>query len=242
MKLTQEEIQYIDDYLRKSGVQFWDVRWEILDHVATGVEEKMTHENLDFETALEAVTIAFGNDIRQGYVLNKDNTKWVKSTKYATGEGFKKLQREKQKQIGRKHFKAYWRQLLSLFLSVQFYIEFILMIASVVVISKYSEKWALTVGFVWIFYPFLIILYKSIKGEIPKKSLHINMSMTAVFLWIHIFSLVPNIYKNYYDEKMEFQLLALLLIVLFPFIKASMVRYNSVCKEYKKYYDLIKSQ
>ncbi|WP_430410870.1 hypothetical protein [Kordia sp.] len=239
MKLTQQRIQYIDDYLRKSGVQFWDVRLEILDHVATGVEEKMTHESMSFEAALEAITISFGNEIRQGYILNKDNTKWIKSTKYATGEGFEKLQREKQKQISKKHAKAYWKQFINLFTSVQFYIEFALMILSIFVISKYSEKWALTVGFVYLFYPFISIIYKSIKGQIPKKSLHINMSMVGVFMWINIFSLVPNIYKSYYDEKMEFQLFAWMLILLFPLIKASFIRYDNVCKEYKKYYDLI---
>jgi len=239
MKLTKEHIQYIDDYLRQSGVVYWEGRLELLDHIATGIEEKITKEALNFDEALKEVTISFGNDIKQGYVLNKDNTKWVKSTKYATGEGFKKLQREKQRQIGKKHFKAYWKQVLNLFQSVQFYIEFLLMIVSVVTISKYSEKWAITVGFIYLFYPIVIILYKSIKGEIPKKSLHINMSMTAVFLWINLFSLIPNVYKSFYDEKIDFQVFACMLILLFPFLKASFVRYNKVCKEFKKYYDLI---
>ena len=239
MKLTKEQIQYIDDYLRQSGVVYWDVRLELLDHIATGIEEKITKETLNFDEALKAVTVSFGNDIKQGYVLNKDNTKWVKSTKYATGEGFKKLQRQKQRQIGRKHFKAYVKQVINLCTSIQFYIELLLMIASIVTISKYSEKWALTIGFIYVFYPFVNILYKSIKGEIPKKSLHISMSMTSVFLWINLFGLVPNVYTSFYNEKMEFQAFALMLILLSPFIKASFIRYNKVCKEFKKYYDLI---
>ncbi len=239
MKLTKQKIQYIDDYLRQSGVIYWDVRLELLDHIVTAIEEKITKEALSFDEALKEITISFGNDIKQGYVLNKDNTKWVKSTKYATGEGFEKLQREKRKLIGKKHFKAYWRQVLSMFLSMQFYIEFILMIISIVVISKYSEKLALTVGFLYLFYPFFAIIYKSIKGEVPKKSLHINMAMIGVFLWVNLFGLVPNAYKSFYDEKMGFQLFALMLILLFPFIRASFIRYNKVCKEYKKYYDLV---
>lgn len=241
MKLTQEEIQYIDDYLRKSGVQFWDVRLEILDHVATGVEEKMTHESMSFEEALEAITISFGNEIRQGYILNKDNTKWILAGKFSDGEGFKKLQREKQKQIGKKHAKAYWKQFINLFISVQFYVELSIMILLIFAVSSYSEKWALTFGFIYLFYPFIIIIYKSIKGQIPKKSLHINQSMLGIFMWINIFSIVPNIYKSYYDQKMEFQLFAWMLILLFPLIKASFIRYDKVCKEYKKYYDLVSS-
>jgi cation transport ATPase len=239
MKLTKQQIQYIDDYLRKSGVIYWDVRMELLDHFVVAIEEKITKEALSFEEALKEITISFGNDIKQGYVLNSDNTKWIKSTKYTTGEGFEKLQREKQRYIGKKHFKAFWRQVVSMFLSVKFYIEYILMIASVIVISKYSEKWALTIGFLYLFYPFFVIIYKSIKGETPKKSLHINMAMTGVFLWINLFGLVPNIYKSFYDEKMEFQLVVWMLILLFPFIKASFVRYHKVCEEFKKHYDLI---
>ena len=45
MKLSKEQIQYIDEYLNRSGVQFWDVRLELLDHFSTGIEEKMTNEN-----------------------------------------------------------------------------------------------------------------------------------------------------------------------------------------------------
>lgn len=239
MKLTQEQIKYIDSYLKKSGVQFWDVRLELLDHIATGVEEKMTYESMNFEEALEAISISFGNEVRQGYVLNKDNTKWIPSVKFSDGEGFKKLQREKQKQIGKKHTKAYWKQLANVFMSMKFYIEFILMILTIIIVSNYSEKWALTVGFVYLFYPFLLIIYKSIKGQVPKKSLHINMSMTGVFLWVNLFGLIPNLYKSFYEEKMEFQLFAWMLILLFPFIKVSFIRYNKVCKEYKKYYDLV---
>lgn len=241
MKLTQEQIQYIDDYLRKSGVQFWDVRLEILDHVATGVEEKMTNNSMSFEEALEAITISFGNEIRQGYVLNKDNTKWIPVGTFSDGEGFKKLQREKQKQIGKKHTKAYFMQLGSLLASFKFYTELILLILLMIMFSKYSEKWALGIGVIYLFYPFLTIIHKFIKGEIPKKSLHINMSMMGLIVWIHLLSFFPNVYEMIYDEKVSFQLFAGFLILMFPLIKAGFIRYDKVCDEYKKYYDLIAS-
>ncbi|WP_298418061.1 hypothetical protein [uncultured Kordia sp.] len=239
MKLTQEEIRYIDEYLQQSGVQFWDVRLEILDHVATGVEEKMTHESMSFEEALEAITISFGNEIRQGYILNKNNAKWIPAGTFSDGEGFKKLQREKQKQIGKKHTKAYFRQLGNLLVSLKFYIELTLLILLMIVFSEYSEKWALGVGFIYLFYPFLIIIYKFIKGVIPKKSLHINMSMMGLIGWIHLLSFFPNVYEMIYDEKVSFQLFAGFLILMFPLIKAGFMRYDKVCEEYKEYYDLV---
>lgn len=239
MKLSKEKIQYIDTYLKQSGVTYWDVRAELLDHFVMGIEQKMTEKQLSFEEALNEITIAFGNTARKKYVLNTDNTQWIPSGTFSEGEAFKKLQREKQRQIGKKNFKAYWKELSTLFFSLNFYVAFILMILLIFTISKYSEKWALIAGILYVFSPFILIIYTSIKGEIPKKSLHINMAMIGVFLWINVFSLVPNIYRSFYDEKMEFQIFAWMLILLFPFIKASFVRYNNVCKEAKKYYDLI---
>lgn len=239
MKLTKEQVQYIDEYLNRSGVQFWDVRLELLDHFSTGIEEKMTNDEMSFEEALEAISISFGNEVRQGYILNRDNTKWVPAGKFSDGVGFKKLQREKQKQIAKKHAKDYWRQFVNLFVSLKFYIEIALLVLLMVGISEYSEKWALGAGFIWLFYPLFIIIYKLIKGDIPKKSLHINMSMTGLVIWIQMIGFFPNTYKIIYDEKMSFQLFAWFMIVIFPFLKAGFMRYNAICKEYKEYYDLV---
>jgi hypothetical protein len=39
--LTPEEIKFIDTYLKNSGVEFLDVRVEMIDHVASAIEEKL---------------------------------------------------------------------------------------------------------------------------------------------------------------------------------------------------------
>ena len=41
MKLTKEQITYIDDYLKHHKVKYWDIRIELLDHIVTTVEEKL---------------------------------------------------------------------------------------------------------------------------------------------------------------------------------------------------------
>ena len=53
MKLSNEEIKFIDTYLEKSDVIFVDLRAEMTDHIATGVEEKMEHEKIDFYDAFK---------------------------------------------------------------------------------------------------------------------------------------------------------------------------------------------
>lgn len=41
MKLTKEDIQFIDTYLENSDVVFADIRMEMVDHVASDIEDKM---------------------------------------------------------------------------------------------------------------------------------------------------------------------------------------------------------
>lgn len=53
MRLTKEEIQFIDQYLKKSEVVFDDLRVELVDHVASAVSYKMLNENLDFYHAFK---------------------------------------------------------------------------------------------------------------------------------------------------------------------------------------------
>jgi hypothetical protein len=53
MKLTSQEIVFIDNYLQKSDVIFIDIRAEMTDHIATAVEDKMQQEDLDFYDAFK---------------------------------------------------------------------------------------------------------------------------------------------------------------------------------------------
>ena len=57
MKLTTENIQFIDNYLKNSEVIYYDIRMEMLDHVATAVEQKMEAENLDFYEAFKSYMV-----------------------------------------------------------------------------------------------------------------------------------------------------------------------------------------
>ena len=48
MKLSKQNILFIDTYLKNSDVNYFDIRMEMLDHIATAVEEKMNSESLEF--------------------------------------------------------------------------------------------------------------------------------------------------------------------------------------------------
>lgn len=51
MKLNQNQIQFIDGYLHRNDVIYVDIRAEMIDHIATGVEEKMKVEDIEFHDA-----------------------------------------------------------------------------------------------------------------------------------------------------------------------------------------------
>jgi hypothetical protein len=51
MQLTKSQLEYIDAVLIKSGVKYWDIRIEMLDHIVFGVEQEMT-KGITFEQAV----------------------------------------------------------------------------------------------------------------------------------------------------------------------------------------------
>ena len=53
MKLSSDQIHFIDTYLINSEVIYVDIRLEMLDHIALAVEQKMESENQDFYDAFK---------------------------------------------------------------------------------------------------------------------------------------------------------------------------------------------
>ena len=65
-KLTPQNIQFIDNYLKNSEVIYYDIRMEILDHVATALEYTMQAENLDFYDAFKSYMVVNKKEILKG--------------------------------------------------------------------------------------------------------------------------------------------------------------------------------
>lgn len=63
MKLAKEEIRFIDTYLKKNKVIYVDIRQEMIDHIATAVEEKMVLEELSFYDAFKDFMLRNKKDI-----------------------------------------------------------------------------------------------------------------------------------------------------------------------------------
>lgn len=61
MKLTLQQVGEIKNFIQSRGITFLDVQMEVLDHVASAVEEKMTAEvQLEFKDSLKQTHASFG--------------------------------------------------------------------------------------------------------------------------------------------------------------------------------------
>ena len=66
MKLSKENIQFIDNYLKNSEVIYYDIRMEMLDHVSSAIEQKMELEHLDFYDAFKSYMVVNKKEILKG--------------------------------------------------------------------------------------------------------------------------------------------------------------------------------
>ncbi|MBU2921663.1 hypothetical protein KO504_09950 [Winogradskyella psychrotolerans] len=74
MKLTKEQIQFIDTYLENSDVVFADIRMEMVDHVASDIEDRMRASTTnDFYNVFKAYMVE-----NKAQLLN-DNKQFLKA-------------------------------------------------------------------------------------------------------------------------------------------------------------------
>ena len=92
MNLNKQEIEGIKAFIAKRGFKYLDVQMEILDHVASVVEEKMTEDSeLSFDVALTQAHASFG-------VF-----------------GFSTVEDSVVSAMGKKYSKVFWRNALAFF-------------------------------------------------------------------------------------------------------------------------------
>jgi hypothetical protein len=71
MKLTKDDIVFIDTYLKNNDVFYDDIRYEMIDHIASAVEEKMQNEDLAFYHAFKDYMVA-----NKTYILKNNKNRY----------------------------------------------------------------------------------------------------------------------------------------------------------------------
>ncbi len=237
MKLTKEEIQFIDNYLIKNGVKYWDVRIELLDHIVSAVEDKIINKGISFNEALIEAHKSFNNK-----VIHKDT---FNRSLYQDNTGFKKFIRKKQKEIIAKQRKEYWRSFPSFLRSKRFFLEILIGLLVVFSIFQFSLKGGMITSYLLCFSPELVKFFYSIKKQkMTKHSLYMQLNFSSFGLSLLIFSgTILDWIKKYFKENEQAYQVYLIIIfsILFLFIRHGFNRYIKDLKTYTDRYNLLTS-
>ncbi|WP_452603034.1 hypothetical protein [Pontimicrobium sp. MEBiC06410] len=240
MKLSKEEIQFIDQYLIKNGVKYWDVRLELLDHIILAVEYKITNEGISFNEALIEVHKGFGNTAN---TYGVSLTSIFNKALYSDNKGFNKFTLSKQKELGRKLRKQIWRTVLDNFKTPKFLLEYIVIIFSLFIVFQNSEKAALILGVAFVFVPYTYILLYGVNKKFIRKSLNMSLVTNQLFGLVMLVQLPLNTMNLFYDkgEPKPYIIFIIMIFVLYPFVRASIDTYLKTANKYKTYYKLMHS-
>lgn len=238
MKLTKEQIQYIDDYLLRSGVTYWDVRMEILDHFILAIEEKMELNETSINEALLEVTTAFGNSVQERHLVNKDRTNVVFSGTFTNNKGFKALESEKRKQIRKQYLKQYLEQFQKNFVSHRFYIDFIFFTTILYLSAQFFAEWFSLIAAAWICLEIVRRLYTTNNFIAVSNSLHVDISSKVLCVFLVI---VMNTYNfiGLLESSEHFFWKVTIMLLIYPIIKTSLRVHENIRMQYKKYHNLI---
>ncbi len=237
MKLTKEEIQFIDNYLIKNEVKFWDVRLELLDHIVSSVEDKITNKGTSFNEALLEVHRGFGNQFIE---FGVPKSEIFEKGLYQSNIGFKKFTRKKQKELGGKYRKITWKHLKTKLTSFKFMIEYIAFVLLFVSIYKFSPKSCFMVGLLILILPNIYSIYYSIKDKSTRKSLSFAMATGSAMLVWTMYNLAFYILKEYYENaaNMPHIIFVVITCLFYPLVRTNIEVYKEVYNENKDIYKL----
>lgn len=238
MKLTKEQIQYIDSYLIKNEVKYWDVRLELLDHIALAVEDHMNINGMSFDKALLVTHQAFGNTTKVYAIYTG---KLMKEGLYAGNQGFKDFEKQKQKDIGKKYTRLHWQGLKQLLVSPKFLLEHVLFSIVLYLCFMFFVKTSIILGFIILTLPTLYSGFHSAKYKMVRQSLNMVLSSSIILLpWIiynttfQIFSMVT---KG--QDNKPYYIFLILTIVCYPLMRSALKIYLKIYNDYKQQFNLM---
>lgn len=240
MHLTQEQIQFIEDYLIKNKVKSWDIRLELLDHIASDIQIKM-EKGLSFLEALETTHQKFGNKLLSKK-LSKDQKKW-EFTKgiYADNSGYKKLMLDKQREWSKQLRSLHWNELKMLFKNVAFLLVYIILGFGLFNLMQSDINQEVLQRIVII--PFLILvcvpllMSLSYFKKVHRHSIHLNLLGTLPLMGITLFNFliyIPKLFGLNNTENIDSRVLLTLYIVGVPLVISSITLYKSQLEKYRK--------
>ena len=200
MKLTNEQVLQIDNYVSNSGIKYYDVKNEIIDHFATILEQKLAENpKLDFKQEIANIQDSFSDT------------------------GFKKLQEEKTKSVKNQFLKQSLQHLIS-FLKLPKILITVSIFGLLIFIMNFindKETFFSILGFILIFMGFRLLFNVNMRDTKKETFLVLNMSMyffNAFYLGVMIFNFITR-YRNeesYLNNTFNYlELIVFMLLILF---------------------------
>ena len=235
LKLTKEEIKFIDNYLVKNKVKYWDVRTELLDHIILATEAKINKEGISFNEALLEVHEEFGNKL--GHFKSPS----FEQNLYYSNKGFKKFTLEKQKEIGKKYRRQHWQGLKSLFLSPKFLLEYVLFGICFYLCFLNFTKLAIVFGMILLMIPTFYSGFHSIKNKMARRSLNIVLTTGISLLPWTLYNLTLQIFNltTKGEESKPYYLFLILTILCYPLMRSGLNIYMKIYNDFKNQYNLM---
>lgn len=240
MNLTKEEIKFIDDYLIKNEVKFWDVRLELLDHIVSAVEDKITNEGVSFNEALLDVHRGFGNQLIKRSV--PQNKVWTKGL-YQSNIGFEKFIKKKRKEIGRKHRKTYWKTFLPFIFSLRFFVEILILVIITFLAFQYSVKAGLFTIMLGVIISEFTKLFYGVFKKFKSKSLNIQTAVASSLLITQLPYWIMMLFNWYFEdvETKPHYILVVFFALLFIMSRHSLNNFINIYKTYNERFKLLTS-
>ena len=179
MDLSKEQLLQIDNYIFVCGIQFYDVRTEVVDHFANILEQKLE----------ENPALNFKHEIINIHKNFSDN-------------GFKKLLEEKTKSVTKKFYKQSFKHFITFFKLPKIIISVALFYGLYLLMNKFEDKeffFLFINGFILLLV--LRIFYQHWKNERNKREPFLVLNKTNSFLQVVNFVFIA--FNNVIDFRNE---------------------------------------
>ena len=224
MNLTKDQIQYIDTYVEKSGIEWFDLKIELVDHLADATAQILEdNPQLPFEDAVTKAKIAFGT------------------------KGFRPLIANRTKQIEKAFYKRVFKYLLSFFSLPKIILTTALMYVLVGVYNFLEVKENFLLSLVGVLFAFTILsFWWSYRRKTIDNKKHLSLSyMQSVSGFVNmlaqLFSFSLTLFKSSFIEGQGVLWFIILWVIAFLFCIASEVVSRQIYKDPKALYNQYKT-
>jgi membrane-associated HD superfamily phosphohydrolase len=215
MKLSKEQITTIEDYLKENGVKYWDIRLELIDHLASKLEKQ---DQIDL-------------------------TKTLLIKEFGTYASLEYIQEEKRKSINKKYRKLFFQEVLNFFKSTKNILTFIVLSFFYYQFYKHlNTKVFLKLSVLLAFIPVIIALLFQFYIWIKKnKSIYLATALFYFMFTFLLYNMVIQLTINDSFFEIPGQTQGVIILISLPFYLVGMFSgfkvFNKTHKEYTKIYN-----